>query len=313
MNDAGQVLVRVSFLIISYNQESFIEEAIVSALSQDYPEMQIVVSDDCSSDHTWAVIQKIAAEYSGRHQLVINQAVKNRGLAENFNHGLGLCSGELIVVQAGDDISESDRVSKLVQLWLRNNCKPDLLYSNISWMDARGTVYKTDRHQHNIPDLKEIKKGRFYVAGGMACAYTSRLFEKFGPLLPNIRTEDYVLTYRAILAGGIAFEQSALLRYRQHDKSEMHMRRDVNNYELERKNVASALAEAKDRLMSWRLSGLLDPLYGFKLNRAYAGVFIGYQAYFGGFFLRMLCALLALLIAKPLLSLRIVSKKSFIR
>lgn len=313
MTDADPMSVRVSFLIVSYNQESFIEEAIVSALSQDYPEMQIVVSDDCSSDGTWAVIQKISAAYSGRHQLVINQTVENGGLAENFNYGLSLCSGDLIVVQAGDDVSESERVSKLVSLWVKNDYKPDLLYSNVSWMNVSGNVYKIDRHQHNIPDLKEIKKGRFYVAGGMACAYTRRLFDKFGPLLPKTKTEDYVLTFRAILAGGIAFEKSPLLRYRQHDKSEMHLRRDQNNYKLERENTVSALAEAKDRLMSWRLSGLKDPFYEFKLNRAFIGVFIGHQGYFGGFFLRMLCALLALLIAKPRLSLKVISKKSFIR
>ena len=44
---------RFSFLLISYNQENYIEEALQSAFDQDYPNRESVVCDDCSSDRTF--------------------------------------------------------------------------------------------------------------------------------------------------------------------------------------------------------------------------------------------------------------------
>ncbi len=310
--DVGPKPVGVSFLIVSYNQKDFIEEALVSALSQDYPQMQIVVSDDCSSDGTWAVIQKIATEYAGRHHLVLNRTDKNLGLAENFNQGICLCSGELIVVQGGDDISESNRVTKLVKLWLKNDRNPDLLFSNISWIDVSGNIYKIDRHKHAVPSLREIKKGKHYIAGGMAAAYTSRLFKKFGLISPNVRTEDYVLTFRAIISGGVVFEESPLVRYRRHENSEMVMRAAVTcDYQKEKQYSIAAVAEAEDRVRSWILSGRKDFLFMVRLKRKLLGTIISNQSFTGTFLQRLKCALLAAFLIKPNLLIRILRKDLF--
>ena len=53
----------VTFGLISYKQEKFIEEAIKSALSQDYSPLEIVISDDCSLDNTFSIIEKVVSEY----------------------------------------------------------------------------------------------------------------------------------------------------------------------------------------------------------------------------------------------------------
>lgn len=259
--------VSVSFLVISYQQKDYIEEALKSALSQDYQGLQVVVSDDASNDGTWEIIQRIAANYVGPHQIVIRRNENNKGLATNFNEGLKLCTGVLIVVQAGDDISESHRTTELVKIWLNNDCRPDLLYSEISRMSHDGQILSVDKSQPSMPTIEELKGGRHFIAGGMAAAYTKRLFDKYGLLPERTYAEDYVLSYRAILAGGIAHHPAALVRYRMHDKSIMGVTRANADKVAQFKRFAySSVAEQSDRVISWKISGNSDLLYGIKLN-----------------------------------------------
>lgn len=305
--------VKVSFLIVCYNQIAYIKEAVFSALQQDWSDLEIIVADDCSNDGTYDLLCTLVEEYAGPHRLSICRTKQNSGLAENFNNGLRLCSGELIVVQGGDDVSESSRVSALVDLWVANNCKPDMLYSNITRMDSTGKYIKIDDAEPEIPSLEEIMRGKFFIAGGMAAAYTRRLFDKFGPLIPGTKTEDYVLTFRALLSGGIAFEKAPLVRYRLHDKSEIHLRRYCKDRRFMILNMKSALAESKDRLRSWWLSGHKNLPFTFKLVRRHLGVRIGVTGYEKSFIIRLPLALAAILLGMPRLSLNLIRDTSFIR
>lgn len=287
--------VSVSLLLISYQQKKYIEEALQSTLSQDYSGLQVVVSDDASTDGTWEIIQKIAASYKGQHQVIIRRNESNRGMAANFNEGLKCCSGELIVVQAGDDISESYRVSSLVKLWVNNRKEPDMLYSNVTWINEDGSLIKVDQKNPVIPSVDEIKRGSFFIAGGMAAAYSRRLFSKFGYLSEVVRTEDYVLTFRAIISGGLAFEPAALVKYRQHPQSEMAKRQNLSyDYQITRMYSAAKVAEAEDRFRSWKISQHNGCLYKMKLRMALFSVRIHHQSLTGTFWQRIGCAFLAL-------------------
>ena len=80
----------------NFKQERFIEEAVRSALSQDYSPLEIVISDDCSPDNTFSIIEELIANYNGPHKIVLNRNERNLGLAENINgQTLELGSGEL--------------------------------------------------------------------------------------------------------------------------------------------------------------------------------------------------------------------------
>ncbi len=57
----------VTFALFSYNQERFIREALRGALAQTYSPLQIVISDDCSQDRTFKIIQEQAAGSGQRH------------------------------------------------------------------------------------------------------------------------------------------------------------------------------------------------------------------------------------------------------
>jgi glycosyltransferase involved in cell wall biosynthesis len=88
----------VSLLIDTYNHEKFIEQAIVSALEQDFPaaDREIIVVDDGSSDRTPAVVRKFEL-----HVRLLRK--KNGGQASAFNAGIPECKGEIVSFIDGDD------------------------------------------------------------------------------------------------------------------------------------------------------------------------------------------------------------------
>lgn len=91
---------KVSIMIPAYNQQQYIGQAIESALNQDYPNLEIIVSDDCSSDSTPAVIQLYASD--PRIHCFRNE--KNIGMGTNQMKLLSeYATGEWVVMLDGDD------------------------------------------------------------------------------------------------------------------------------------------------------------------------------------------------------------------
>ena len=63
----------VTFALFAYNQEKYIREAVEGTLAQVYDPLQIILSDGCSSDRTFEIIQEIAASYAEPHRLILNR------------------------------------------------------------------------------------------------------------------------------------------------------------------------------------------------------------------------------------------------
>jgi glycosyltransferase involved in cell wall biosynthesis len=59
----------VTFALFAYNQEKYIREAVEGALAQTYEPLEIILSDDCSSDRTFETMREMAATYDGPHQV----------------------------------------------------------------------------------------------------------------------------------------------------------------------------------------------------------------------------------------------------
>src|ERR1700751_5078545 len=106
---------RVSVLIDTYNHERFIEEAIQSVLSQDFPasEREILVVDDGSTDRTPQILAKYASQIR-----VLRKP--NGGQASAFNHGIPECRGELIAFLDGDDCWAPNKLSAVAQAFAAN-------------------------------------------------------------------------------------------------------------------------------------------------------------------------------------------------
>ena len=92
---------KISVLVITYNQENVIDRTIKSLLTQRDYIYEICVSDDCSKDRTWDILQNYFEEYPGL--FVLNRNEPNVGIFENIEKTWTMPSGNIIYQISGDD------------------------------------------------------------------------------------------------------------------------------------------------------------------------------------------------------------------
>lgn len=252
----------VSFLLITYNHEQFISDALESAFLQKYSPLEIIVSDDCSTDNTYKIIDDIASSYKGSHKIILNRNPENLGLAGNLNRAWELCNGDFIVAAGGDDISLPDRTGKLVERWQDKSSPVDLVVSYFEEIDVNGNSTGFVKKEVTFtPDLsKKVFEWRCGATG--ACAgYSRKLYEKYGPLDTHVISEDWVYSFRAWLELGIGLIKEPLVKHRTHDNGIGVLTRNVNTLKdvkqrvlRRRKMVEDALARSREWLKAWRIS-----------------------------------------------------------
>lgn len=205
----------VSLLLMAYNQQATIGEAVSAALTQTYSPLEIVISDDASSDATWAHIQRAVEGYPGPHQVILNRNEHNLGIGAHLSHLVDLSRGELLFVAHGDDVSLPRRCECVVGVWLASNRRLDLIATELTDVDEYG-----ETHDRITPsDLATYRNAADWLARppfvvGAAQAWTRRVFERFGPLPRGVVAEDLIMVFRAIVSGGAVTLNEPLVRYR---------------------------------------------------------------------------------------------------
>ena len=142
-------MIRISVFIVSYNQEQYIAQAIESVINQNVLPYEVIISDDCSTDDTWNIIQRYADKYP---QLIkANRNNPNLGIFENFNLATRKTSGNLITCVAGDDYIEPGYFNAVEEFIKENDLDPDndsfILIPNIINLYENGYQAKYD----NLP------------------------------------------------------------------------------------------------------------------------------------------------------------------
>lgn len=218
----------VTFALFSYNQEQYVREAIQGALDQDYTPLEIILSDDASSDRTYEIMQSMTNNYSGPHQIVLNQNQKNLGIGGHLNRLMEMARGEFIVVAAGDDISLPNRVETVVAAWQAHDRNVISIYSSLILIDKDGSNIGIIRYSDGIMqnDLYSRIRGSVSVEGA-SHAFSPQLFSFFGPLPVNAINEDVILQFRAALTYGVATISTPLVKYRKHTESVNYYRENT--------------------------------------------------------------------------------------
>lgn len=207
----------VTALVVTYNQRDFVEEALASVLAQTYRPLQVVVSDDCSTDGTF---EKTVEFVKSRNRLdvEVTQTACNRGLGANLNHALARARGEIIVVFAGDDVSLPQRCSELAAVFGDASRNVFAATSDVRLCDSAGEIFGYQKGWSRPEPLEAEAFVRPEVSMlGAAAAYRRDVFSHFGPLPEGFNHEDQLLPFRAGLLGDLAWLRMPLLLYRRHD------------------------------------------------------------------------------------------------
>ena len=212
----------VTLALFAYNQEKFIREAVDSVLNQEYSNLEIILSDDCSTDSTFEIINSIVSAYSGPHKIIINKNPVNLGLTKHFSEIVSRSRGEIIVVAAGDDISLPLRVSKTVDIFSTNPEATIVSFTDVV-IDEFGTKLNKSKKQAQKKIRKSILED--YISGcaphlsGASRGFKKKIFDIFGELNEACPTEDTPCILRGLMIGYGLVSPECGIYYRQHDNN----------------------------------------------------------------------------------------------
>lgn len=204
---------RATLFLLCYNQARTVARAVESALAQDYRGLEIILSDDCSTDDSFEMLEAAVENYKGRHTLELNRNRENLGLIGHVNKAFELASGELVVLAAGDDYSVPGRVSALVQRYLAEEPRPLLIHSAVRKVKdgilSEVWVPPVVGRRMRLVDMASAES--LYI-GASACV-SRELYELFGPIRHEGAFEDLVLGFRAALLGRMSYIDEPLVDY----------------------------------------------------------------------------------------------------
>jgi len=202
----------VSVVVGTYNGEKYLEEQLESILKQTYRPLELIISDDASTDDTPLILKK----YEGNPLVRIFYHEKNLGLTKNFSFAASQAKGELIAFSDQDDIWMSNKIERLVE----EKGDYHLVYSNSLLVDEAGRSMNK-----KLSDFKKMYTGsdsRGYILYSCVWGHTmmisKELLQKSLPM-PDDINHDIWLAYMAFQQGGIKYVDEVLTHYRQNSFS----------------------------------------------------------------------------------------------
>lgn len=258
----------VTFALVSYNQEKHIREAVEAALAQDYPNLEIILSDDCSKDGTFEIIKDLASAYAGAHQVVVRQSPTNRGLGRHFQDVVQVAKGDFLVAAAGDDISLPSRTRLMVDLMRREGAQ--LGASNFNRMNNSGELLteneRNDYSSNYLWEIVDADPSRF-VNGATAVYKRSFLLRAFSASLDAIRAgklynEDIFLSAFAIAEGRkpASYCVAGLVNYRVNPDSLSNFVRESGDFKSQMQLIR------RQQFWSMTRIGILDVVEEIAMN-----------------------------------------------
>ncbi len=175
----------VSVIMPAYNAGAYIEEAIRSVMAQTEKNWELLVLDDGSSDHTCAVVGKLAAE---DHRVKLLKNPQNLGAARTRNRGFDLCKGQFVALLDSDDVWKPEKLE--MQLRLLAETGADFTYCSYAIMDEQGAKAKQD---YLVPAQVSFDSLLRENCIGCSTVMLKRELVEAHRFTPDFYHEDYVL------------------------------------------------------------------------------------------------------------------------
>ena len=167
--------------------------------------MEIIVSDDNSTDKTFEIVESFVKSYEGPFKFILNKNKDNLRIAGNVNKVIELSHGDYIILADGDDISLPNRVKlsveKIDELGVLS------MTFNMNIIDSVSRYigpFRTVGENTVIFSIEDFLNRQYY-SGGASRVIKRKIVEQFGYLNQDCQTEDSVFNFRAFLTTGLGY------------------------------------------------------------------------------------------------------------
>ena len=203
----------ISVAMATYNGEKYIAKQLESILAQTYGPIEIVITDDASTDNTVQLIEKFQKDH-GCIKLLKNE--HNRGVNKTFENSFLNCSGDFIAISDQDDIWELHKIETL----LKELGDEDAIYSNSLLVDTKGN--SLNKEFKSLMKLQSYFDGAPFLMGNCVPGHTILMKTVFARIvlpLPEDMMFDRWISFCAASNNGLKYVDSPLVRYRQHENN----------------------------------------------------------------------------------------------
>lgn len=213
---------QISVVVATYNGEKYIRKQLDSIMKQTIMPDEVLISDDCSMDRTWEILQEYEKKYSAVIKVFRNE--KNVGYAANFWSLLRLAKGKIIFLSDQDDIWYTSKIEKMSKM-INENHNILALSSSYELIDEQDRRYRDIRNVpfKNNQRLKKITWEEFVIHPkypGMTMAICKSLLDKISLIeLKEVPAHDWLLNHYASLYEGMYLWDVILSQYRQHQEN----------------------------------------------------------------------------------------------
>ncbi len=125
----------VSVIIPNYNHAKYIEQRFKSIIEQSYPNIEIIIIDDCSTDGSRSIIERFSGDFR------IHKIFNKSNLGPFYSHNLGaqIAEGEYMLFAETDDYSDGKLIETLMAGILRDS-KVSVAFCRSKLIDENGTI-----------------------------------------------------------------------------------------------------------------------------------------------------------------------------
>jgi len=222
----------VSICMPAYNHAKFVVRALESAMQDPYPNKEIIIVDDGSTDGTPDMVERWAAEHRGSIELRLFK-VRHGGVARALNRAIAEARGDFCALLASDDELVPGGIEVRVRL-LQSQPAKRVAFADAEVIDADGAViwpsaFKDMRHRDTraFATVRGVQQEfiRHWSMPGSVAMFRKVQGESEIPFDPSLSLEDWDFFLRFAATGEVAYADSLVTRYRVHSGNE-HMVRE---------------------------------------------------------------------------------------
>ena len=209
----------VSVICLSYNHAPYIRESVTSILEQTYPDVELILVDDASTDGSGEVMRQVHSENHGS-KLIINE--KNLGNCKAFNIGFAMSRGEFIIDLAADDVLLPERIREGVRCFSEQGDDYGINFTDAAFIDKDSEItghhYQRDGNGRLIDvvpegDVFREVLGRYFICGPTVMM-RRKVLEDLGGYDESLDYEDFDLWVRASRTWKFCYSDQILVHRR---------------------------------------------------------------------------------------------------
>lgn len=215
----------VTIILTSFNQKQYVKDALESVRTQDYPNIELIIVDNGSTDTTPLIMQ----DWIAKHELdfPIKTIFREGSIpyCRSFNEAFSKANGKYLIDLSGDDMLTKDHIM-LAVIKLQDFLGSACCFSDVLLIDEKGhenTFYKRDfrgklKQKIRVGDIYRdlVKK---HVVPSVSLVFDSDLFRKEGGYDEDLSYEDFDIMVRLARKYPFVFSNHIGVKKRNHSKS----------------------------------------------------------------------------------------------